>query len=172
MSTATAVEARVDAGVAPPPLPQVVEARRERGLAAMYATIGVAVFLVAAALDPYDDAGRPRTHGTHRQLGLPACAIRSLTGVGCPSCGMTTTFALLAHGDPLAAWETNWAGCVVAMIAFLGTTWFLAVAAGLPPGRMTAEGVVLAMVMSGTSVALARWLATVGHGLTAALFPT
>jgi len=172
MNTDTVLEAPPNGGVEPPPLSRFVETRRQRGLAGLYAVIGVAVFLVAAALDPYDDAGRPRTHGTHRQLGLPACAIKSLTGVGCPSCGMTTTFALLAHGDPVVAWQTNWAGCVVALIAFLGTTWFLAVAAGLPPGRMTAEGVVLAMVTTGAGVALMRWLATVAHGLAELAFPT
>jgi len=172
MSTVATVGDPVHGGIEPPPLPQVFESRRERGLARLYAAIGLAVFLVAALLDPYDDTGRPRSHGTHHQLGLPACAIKSLTGVGCPSCGMTTTFALLAHGDPLAAWQTNWAGCVVAMIAFVGTTWFLAVAAGLPPGRVSAERVVLAMVITGSSVALVRWVVTIGHGLKAAVFPS
>lgn len=37
--------------------------------------------------------------GTHRQLLLPACGLRSLTGIPCPFCGMTTTFAMIAHGD-------------------------------------------------------------------------
>lgn len=150
-------------GAEPPPLPEVQEAWRERRLATGFALAGLAVFLIAAVLDPYDVDGRPRSRGTHRQLGLPACTLDALTGAGCPSCGMTTTFSLLMHGDPLAAWRTNWAGCVVAGIAFLGTIWFVAVAAGRPPGRFTADEVVKLMAVTGMSTAVIRWLTTLGY---------
>lgn len=156
--------------VEPPPLPEVLEVRRERRLATGFALAGVAVFLVAAILDPYDGSGRPRSHGTHRQLGLPACTLKALTGVGCPACGMTTTFALLMHGDPVAAWRTNWAGCVIAGLALLGTGWFLAVAAGLPPGRFTADEVVKVAAFAGMAPAVVRWLATLGEGAFNAAF--
>lgn len=146
-------------GVLPPPLPEVLEARRERGLAAGFAVLGVAVFIVAAMLDPYDAAGRPRTHGTHHQLGLPPCGLMTLTGVGCPSCGMTTAFSLLAHGDPVAAWRVNWAGCAAAALATVGTAWFLLVAAGLPPGRFTADEIIKFSVAGGSALAMIRWLA-------------
>jgi hypothetical protein len=36
--------------------------------------------------------------GTHRQLGLPACEFLTRTGWPCPSCGLTTSFALAAQG--------------------------------------------------------------------------
>jgi hypothetical protein len=144
----------------PPPLPEVSEARRERLIATFFATVGLAVFLLAACIDPYDDTGRPRTHGSHRQLGLPACTLRSLTGVGCPSCGMTTAFSLFVHADPAAAWNANWAGCVIAVLGLVGTGWFLAVAAGLPPGRLTADEVVKLTCATGTGLAVVRWLAT------------
>ncbi|MFN9367951.1 MAG: DUF2752 domain-containing protein [Planctomycetia bacterium] len=144
----------------PPPLPVVLEARRERLLATFFTIVGFAVFLLAAIIDPFDDAGRPRTHGTHRQLGLPACTLRSLTGVGCPSCGMTTAFSLLVHGDPVAAWTANWAGCVIAVLALVGTAWFLAVAFGLPPGRFTADEVVKVTCATAAALAIVRWLTT------------
>lgn len=37
--------------------------------------------------------------GTHTQLGLPACGFLQLFHVPCPACGLTTSFAHLAHGD-------------------------------------------------------------------------
>jgi hypothetical protein len=61
-----------------------------------------AVFGVALTLDP-----SPSGHGTHTQLGLPACAILRLTGIPCPACGMTTAFAHLAHGGLLSAFATQ-----------------------------------------------------------------
>jgi hypothetical protein len=156
--------------VEPPPLPEVLEARRERMVAAGLAVAGLAVFAIAALLNPYDASGAPRRHGTHRQLGLPACTLETLTGVGCPSCGMTTAFSLLTHGDPAAAWRTNWAGCVVAGLAFLGTIWFVAVALGRPPGRFTADEVVKVIAFMGMGAAVVRWLATLGCSAIGAAF--
>src|SRR5438132_6029980 len=57
----------------------------------------VLVFAVAGWLDPYEN-GRARRLETHMQLGLPPCNFRILTGLPCPSCGMTTSFALLVRG--------------------------------------------------------------------------
>lgn len=145
----------------PPPLPMSIDPRRDRRLAAGFAALGGAALLVAAFLDPYDAAGRPRTHGTHRQLGLPACTLKSLTGIGCPACGMTTAFALLMHGDPVAAWETNWAGCAIAALTLAGSVWFASVAAGMPPGRFTTDETVKALAFTGMALGLARWLATI-----------
>ncbi len=45
----------------------------------------------------------PNGYGTHRQLGLGACTMLSLTGWPCPMCGMTTTFTLFAHLRPVDA---------------------------------------------------------------------
>jgi hypothetical protein len=144
--------------IQPPPLPELREARRERWLAAALMLLGLAAFGVAGALDPYEPDGEPRSYGTHRQLGLPACGFHSITGRGCPSCGMTTTFALLVHGDLDAAWRTNWAGCIIALMTASGTFWFMLVALGLPPGRFTADEVVKRMAVTGTVLAITRWV--------------
>ena len=41
--------------------------------------------------------------GTHQQLGLPPCTFLYLTGLPCPFCGMTTSWAHAAHLDPLSS---------------------------------------------------------------------
>ncbi len=42
-------------------------------------------------------------HGTHTQLGLGTCSVLQATGWPCPMCGATTSWALMAHGQPLQA---------------------------------------------------------------------
>lgn len=64
----------------------------------------------------------PSGFGTHRQLGLPPCLFKSVTGLPCPSCGMTTCFAYAARLDWMNAFATQPFGLVL----------FLAVAAAIP----------------------------------------
>lgn len=52
-------------------------------------------------------------YGTHTDLGLPACFFRTLTGVPCPSCGLTTSFVYLLHREWLAAWHANASGPLI-----------------------------------------------------------
>jgi len=63
-------------------------------------------------------------HGTHRELGLPPCAFLAETGYPCPSCGMTTAFANMAHGHFVAAFRAQPFGvamfAVVAVLAAVG----------------------------------------------------
>lgn len=146
--------------VSPPPLPEVLERRRERMLATGFAALGVVVFLIAAVLKPYDHEGRPLSHGTHRQLGLPPCMMRQVTGLACPSCGMTTSFSLVMHGDLTAAWQVNWAGAVAALLGLGATLWMSAVAAGFPQGSFAVDDAVKWLTVAGTTTALVRWLAT------------
>ena len=49
----------------------------------------------------------PSGMGTHRQLGLPACALLTLTGLPCPACGLTTAFAHMARWHLSAALRAN-----------------------------------------------------------------
>jgi hypothetical protein len=57
-----------------------------------------ALFAVSRWLQP-----DPSGHGTHLQLGLLPCTFFVLTGLPCPLCGATTSFALMADGRPVDA---------------------------------------------------------------------
>lgn len=61
-----------------------------------------ALLAVAHSLHPSE-----RGFGTHEQLGLPPCIFLQLTGIPCPSCGLTTSFAHAAHLHWLASFTTQ-----------------------------------------------------------------
>jgi Protein of unknown function (DUF2752) len=84
------------------------------------------VFGVAFWLNPYDAEGQPRRLETHLQLGLPPCTFRILTGVPCPSCGMTTSFALLVRGDVANSMRANAVGTLLAAFGMVLVPWSLA----------------------------------------------
>jgi Protein of unknown function (DUF2752) len=118
----------------------------------------VAVFAIAALLNPYDEAGRPRRMETHRQLGLPPCNFYALTGYPCPSCGMTTSFALLAHGDVANSLRANAVGTVLAVVCLAVLPWAAVSAAR---GRWlwvkSPERVLVTLVFGFVVLMLLRW---------------
>lgn len=80
------------------------------------------VFAVAITLDPYQD-GKVWLMETHRQLGLPECTFKRVTGYPCPSCGMTSSFALAIRGDLWHAVQANCAGAVLALACLACIPW-------------------------------------------------
>lgn len=84
-----------------------------------------AVFATARWLNPYRADGTPRRMETHRLLGLPPCTFYRVTGLPCPSCGMTTSFALLAHGDLGNAVRANAVGALLALFCLAFVPWSL-----------------------------------------------
>lgn len=52
----------------------------------------------------------PQGFGTHQQLGLPPCTFEAMTTVPCPGCGLTTSFAHMAHGHLLQAFGAHLMG--------------------------------------------------------------
>jgi hypothetical protein len=87
-----------------------------------------AVFAIAAWLNPYFEDGTARLGETHRQLGLPPCTFKRLTDLPCPSCGMTTSFALLVRGDLWNSARANFAGTALAVFGLLFIPWALVTA--------------------------------------------
>ncbi len=84
-------------------------------LTALGVLIGVGVILgVARWIDP-----NPSGYGSHRRLGLAPCGFLYTTGLPCPTCGMTTTFALTVRGHILKALWVQPAGTVLAGVTVL-----------------------------------------------------
>lgn len=83
-----------------------------------------AVIITALCLNPYQD-GEAKTMETHTQLGLPKCSSVQMFGKPCPACGMTTSFALLTHGDVVNSLRANWVGTLMCAAIIVLTPWLL-----------------------------------------------
>ena len=70
----------------------------------------LALLAVAGWLRP-----EPGQAGTHCQLGLPPCGFYTMTGLPCPTCGMTTSFAYAVRGQALKSMHAQAGGFVLAM---------------------------------------------------------
>ncbi|MFZ4430466.1 MAG: DUF2752 domain-containing protein [Phycisphaerales bacterium] len=81
-----------------------------RLVAGLVAAACLVLLGTAAGLTP-----APAGHGTHLALGLPACGWVISYSRPCPTCGMTTAFALLANGRPLDAFLAQPFGSLLAM---------------------------------------------------------
>jgi hypothetical protein len=80
-------------------------------VAALGVGIGaMAILLIAAALPP-----DPSGVGTHARLGLENCSLLERSGLPCPSCGMTTSFAYFARGNVPASLYVQPMGTVLAL---------------------------------------------------------
>lgn len=73
-----------------------------RGEAIVLVLSVLAVVVLFAALLVFTEPDA-RGHGTHEQLGLAPCSWPILYDRPCPTCGVTTSVAWLAHGRPLRA---------------------------------------------------------------------
>ena len=80
-------------------------------------TIATVLITVSALVTP-----SPTGMGTHERLGLPPCMFLKWTHIPCFSCGMTTSWAWMAHGHPWVALKAQPMGVAL----FLAT-----IAAGL-----------------------------------------
>ena len=105
-----------------------------RGLAAAVAAGCLAVLVIAARLQPSPDG-----FGTHRAMGLAECGFLARTGLPCPACGMTTSFAWFARGNLAASAYVQPMGTALAAIAAM-TVWVAGYVAvtGRPVHRLLA----------------------------------
>src|SRR5512136_652854 len=73
-----------------------------------------AVLVLARLLHP-----DPRGFGTHEQMGMPPCSSVLLTGLPCPTCGMTTAFSWVMHGHLWLAAKAQPAGLLSCLATIL-----------------------------------------------------
>jgi hypothetical protein len=88
----------------------------------LLAAVLAGTFVLAAYLNPYKE-GRVWLEGTHQQLGLPTCTFKLATGLPCPTCGMTSSFALFVRGDVVNSLRANAAGTVLAVLFLIVIPW-------------------------------------------------
>lgn len=96
-----------------------------RSLLVLVAALLISVFSIAIWLNPYTETGEARRLGSHRQLGLPECTFKEMTGKPCPSCGMTTSFSLLVRGDVWHSMQANFVGTLLATACLVMIPWCL-----------------------------------------------
>jgi len=84
---------------------------RGRATALLVAVVCLGVLVIAAKLNPSKNG-----LGSHRQLGLQACQFESQTGIPCPTCGMTTSFAHFVRGQIPASLWVQPMGTVLALL--------------------------------------------------------
>ena len=88
---------------------------RRRLVGGIVASICALVLGVAWLLSPAADG-----HGTHMQLGMPVCGWVQAIGMPCPTCGMTTSFALAADGRLADSFVNQPAGALLALATAIG----------------------------------------------------
>jgi hypothetical protein len=100
----------------------------------------------------------PRRMETHRQRGLPPCTFFLMTEMPCPSCGMTTSFALLMRGDVWNSVRANAVGTLLALFGLAVVPWSLACAFG---GRtffvVSLERALVGVIITFLVLMLLRW---------------
>jgi hypothetical protein len=84
------------------------------------------VFFIATQVRPFEDDGKPMQQGSHQSIGLPACNFKVWTGMPCPSCGMTTSFAHLVRGNVWYSLRANWVGTGLALFCAALVPWAIA----------------------------------------------
>jgi hypothetical protein len=114
----------------------------------------LATLLVAAWLKP-DPSGL----GTHQQLGLPGCTLYTFSGVRCPGCGMTTSWAHTMNGDLVAALHANSAGTLLCLLSMALIPCMLVVAyRGNPSNRFWLSRTAIALVIAIVFIAIVEWM--------------
>src|SRR5438552_8317037 len=88
----------------------------------------LAVLIMAVRLPPNPDGV-----GTHQAMGFQKCEFMYRTGLPCPSCGMTTSFAWFVCGNWIASFYVQPMGFVLALLT--GAVFWASLTSRSPLGR-------------------------------------
>jgi uncharacterized protein DUF2752 len=146
------------------PLPAIPLLGRWVRLGLVLIALGlVLLFGIAYYLDPYQ-GGVVWRQEAHTQLGLPECNFKGVTGLPCPSCGMSTSFALLVRGDVGNSLCANAVGTLLAAFFLVLLPWSVLCALR---GRLyfvrAIEPTVLRLLLAFVTLMLLRWLVVLGE---------
>jgi hypothetical protein len=108
----------------------------------------LAMLVTAAVVKP-----NPTGLGTHTALGMAPCGFQQWSGIPCPSCGMTTSWAWFARGNIAASLWVQPMGTLLAVLAVFGFWGGLYIAISGRPAHQ-----LLWLVPGGY---IARWFVTV-----------
>ena len=97
------------------------DARRE-SLAGRLIALGIALACLGVLVQAARLAPSPSGMGTHLSMGLGRCTFLERTGLPCPSCGMTTSFAWFTRGNLAASLYVQPMGTLLAVAAAV-TVW-------------------------------------------------
>ncbi|MGE5194909.1 MAG: DUF2752 domain-containing protein, partial [Deltaproteobacteria bacterium] len=90
--------------------------------------------------------------------GLPPCTFRSLFSIPCPSCGMTTSFSNLMHGNLIRAFRANAGGVVLALVCAVQIPWcWWSAARGRLAGISDPAASLLWLMLAVGGVCLVNW---------------
>lgn len=114
----------------------------------------------------------PRQMGTHQQLGLPPCGFLVITGLPCPTCGMTTAFSHTMHGEFLAAARSQLAGFILAVMTIgAALAGGVAVVSGVRPSLNWYRLNPLHGIWWAAAVFVLSWALKIGLGLLSGSLP-
>lgn len=148
-------------------MPRKKPAAGHRGWAGLTALACAALLSAAATLHP--DA---RGLGTHQQLGLAPCSMVTLTGYPCPTCGMTTAFALTTRARFREALTAQPAGFTLALltVAALAASLYT-VATGHRPGAAVRRPTPFVLGCSAFALLILGWGFKLIWGLATGVLP-
>ncbi len=140
---------------------------RVRATYGVVSIICAAVLSLAVWLRP-----DPRGFGTHEQMHLPPCGFMLTSGLPCPTCGMTTSFSLMMHAHPLAAFIAQPAGVVLCLAAVVGmmAAMIIAVSGRVPRVNWDRIGPVRLVIGVGILL-MGGWGFKIAHGLLTGALP-